>query len=372
MKEVLERLSTSVHHLKIIHEFFLSHDSEYALIEKKINSIPNIDKLYRHIYYGQDGRQMILSDIFQHALVTRGYYFFFENREAYIKLLFYAANQLMLQENIIRNQPERKKLLDYLENISNQIPGFFEGKDPEWRSKYEKCKTASREDVIGARKTLYRVIDSVLPKSMGNATELLVFAYLLSSKIGYVIPLLEIQQAQTLNDETGVTPPDFLIIKDRKIFGCEVGAGPGGVGKISQCNIFMEKTGIPVITVRVNPPGNNASYRCPICDKWILYCDRIIDEYSKRRIRDVNLQGIKCQSCQNYNECDKIMYFGRLKRGGEKLHYHYNCVRDLEYVKKAVNLDVFHQSISLLKDWKDWRNNQKTTLLQKECFFLAF
>ncbi|MEM0241114.1 MAG: hypothetical protein QXP29_06600 [Candidatus Nezhaarchaeales archaeon] len=91
---------------------------------------------------------------------------------------------------------------------------------------------------------------------MGNATELLVFAYLLSSKIGYVLPLLEIQQAQTLNDETGVTPPDFLIIKD---LGCEMGAGPGGVGKISQCNIFMEKTGIPVITVRVNPPDNNAS-----------------------------------------------------------------------------------------------------------------
>lgn len=70
---------------------------------------------------------MILSNILQHVLVTRGYYFFFENREAYIKLLFHVANQLMLQKNIIRHQPERKKLRDYLENISNQIPGFFEG-----------------------------------------------------------------------------------------------------------------------------------------------------------------------------------------------------------------------------------------------------
>lgn len=33
----------------------------------------------------------------------------------------------------------------------------------------------------------------------------------------------------------------------------------------------------------------------------------------------------------------KIRYFGRIKPRGEKLHYHYNCVRDLEYVKKAVN-----------------------------------
>jgi hypothetical protein len=159
---------------------------------------------------------------------------------------------------------------------------------------------------------------------------------LLSSKIGYVIPLLEIQQAQTLDNEIGVVPPNFLIIKDRKIFGCEVGAGPGGIGKITQCNIFMEETGIPVVTVNVNPPGNNASYRCPICDKWLLYCDKIIEEYSRRQISSVNLHGIVCQSCPNYAECDKIMCYGSIKQGGEALHYHYNCVRNEEYVKKVV------------------------------------
>jgi hypothetical protein len=170
---------------------------------------------------------------------------------------------------------------------------------------------------------------------MGNATELLVFAYLLNCKIGYVIPLLEVQQAQTF-DEVEVVPPDFLIIKGNNVFGCEVGAGPGGVGKISQCNIFMERTGIPVITVNVNPPGNNASYRCPICDKWLLYCDRVIEEYSNRKIREVNLYGIQCQSCANYTECDKIMYYGPIKSGEEALHYHYNCVRDEEYVVETV------------------------------------
>ena len=118
----------------------------------------------------------------------------------------------MLQENIIRNQPERKKLLDYLANITDQIPGFFEGKDPRWRDKYENCKTAPRNAVIGARRTLYRVIASILPKSKGNATELLVFAYLLSSRIGYVIPFLEIQQSQTLDEKIKVVPPDYLII----------------------------------------------------------------------------------------------------------------------------------------------------------------
>jgi hypothetical protein len=336
LKELLERVETSARHIKLIHEFFLSHDPEYALIEKKINSLPNIDRLCEKIYYGQDSRQMILSDLFQHVLAIRGFYFFFEDRVAYIKLLFYVANQLMLQENIIRSQPERKKLLDYLESVSDELPGFFEGKDSEWRDKYEQCKTAPREAVIGARRKLYRVIDSVLPKSMGNATELLVFAYLLSNRIGYILPLLEIQQAQTLDDEIKVVPPNFLIIKEHKVFGCEVGAGPGGVGKINQCNIFMEVTGIPVVTVTVNPPGNNASYRCPICDKWLLYCDRLIEEYSKRRISDVNSQGIECQSCSNFAECNKVMYYGSIEEDGKALHYHYSCVRDREYVRKMI------------------------------------
>jgi hypothetical protein len=242
----------------------------------------------------------------------------------------------MLQENVTRDQIRGKKLLDYLENMREQLPGFFESEDPEWRNKYDQCKTAAKEEVIGARKRLYRVIDSALPESIGNATELLVFAYLLSSRTGYVIPLLEIQQAQTLDNEIGVVPPNFLVIKDRKIFWCEVGAGSEGIGKITQCNIFTEKTGIPVITVNVNPPGNNASYRCPICDKWLLYCDKIIEEYSRQQISSVNLHGIECQSCPNYAKCDKIMYYGSIKQGEEALHYHYNRVRNEEYVKEAV------------------------------------
>jgi hypothetical protein len=152
--------------LKLSMIFFLSNDPEYALIENKIDSLPNITKLHEKIYYGQDGRQRILPDLLQHILAIRGYYFFFEDRETYIKLLFYIANQLMLQENVIRDQVRRKKLLDYLESISEQLPGFFEGEDPEWRNKYDQCKTAAKEEVIGARKRLYRVIDSVLPKSM--------------------------------------------------------------------------------------------------------------------------------------------------------------------------------------------------------------
>jgi hypothetical protein len=338
MKKILERLEVSAKHLKFIHDFFLSHDPEYASIEKKIDSIPNVDELRKSVYYGQDGRQMILSDLLQHVLAIRGYYFFFQDRQAYLKILFHAVNQLMLQENAIRNQPERKALLDYLKDVCAQLPGFFEGDDSEWRDKYEQCKTASEEEVTGARKRLYRVIDSVLPKSMGNATELLVFAYLLNSEIGYVIPLLEIQQSQKLtSDQIEVTPPNYLIIKDRRVFGIEVGAGPGGIGKVKQCNIFMGKTGIPVITLNVNPPGNNASYRCPICNKWLLYCDRVIEEYSKRRISDVNSQGIECQSCQNFAERDKIMFFGSIESGKGTLHYHFNCVRNREYVKKAVD-----------------------------------
>jgi len=337
LKKLLERLEVSARHLKLIHEFFLKNDPEYKLMEDKINSIKDLDKLCEQVYYGQDGRQMILSDLFQHVLAIRGYHFFFENKEAYIKILFYAVNQLMLQENIIRDQPKRKKLLDFLEKHKEELPGFFEGSDKEWYKKYQQCKVAHREAVIGARKKMYRVIDSVLPKSMGNATELLVFAYLLSNEVGYVIPLLEIQQAQRLpGEEVKVIPPNFLIIKNGRIFGCEVGAGPSGVGKIQQCNIFMEKAGIPVITLRVNPPGNNASYRCPKCDKWILYCDRIIEEYSKHKIDEVNSRGVNCFECPQLDTCDKAVYYGSIEKGGEVRHYHYSCVKDIEYVKETV------------------------------------
>jgi len=337
MRELTKRLEVAARHLRIIEEFFLENDPEYRLIEDKIESIENFNKLCDQVYYGHDGRQMILSDLLQHALAIRGYYFFFQNRQSYLKFLFYAVNQLMLQENIIRKQPERKKLLDHLEECSDELPGFFEGEDIEWYKKYQECKTASKEEVIGARKRLYRVIDSVLPKSMGNATELLAFAYLINSGIGYIIPLIEIQQAQKLTEnDIEVIPPDFLIIREKRVFGCEVGVGPGGVGKIQQCNIFMGRTGIPVITLRVNPPGNNASYRCPVCEKWILYCDKIIEEYSKHNIDKVNKRGLDCQKCSKFDECDKVVYYGAIRKGKEAMHYHYSCVKDIEYVRRAI------------------------------------
>lgn len=342
MKKLLERLGTSTEHLRLIEDFFLAFDQEYASIDRKLESIQGFDEMCEEIYYGHDGRQMILSDLLQHILTIRGYHFFFENKQAYLKILFYIVNQLMRQENIIRqknarNQPERKKLLDFLEENSEKLHGFFDGYDPKWCDKYEKCKTAPNEEVESAKKPLYRVIDSVLPKSMGNAAELLVFAYLLSNEVGHVIPLLEVQQHLKLpSDDVKVVPPDFLVVKSHSIFGVEVGAGPSGRGKISQSNLFMGKTSLPVLTINVNPPGVNASYRCPKCDKWILYCDRIIDEYSQQRILDVNSQGVDCQSCPNFSTCDKIMYFGREATGEKEYHYHYNCVRNLEYVRDAV------------------------------------
>lgn len=342
MKKLLEKLGTSAEHLRLIDDFFLNFDPEYASIDSKLESTQGFDELCNQLYYGQDGRQMILSDLLQHVIAIRGYYFFFQNKQAYLKILFYIVNQLMLQENIIfqinaSDQPERKKLLNFLEENSNELTGFFDGDDLRWHEKYENCKTAPNEEVDNARKPLYRVIDSVLPKSLGNAVELLVFAYLLSNEVGLVWPLLEIQQhLKTSREDVKVVPPDFLLVKGRNTFGVEVGAGPSGRGKIGQSNVFMGKTSLPVLTVNVNPPGVNASFRCPKCQKWILYCDRIIEGYSNRNIREINDEEIDCWTCPEFENCNKAVYYGREIVRGDVSHYHYKCVRDLDYVRRAV------------------------------------
>jgi hypothetical protein len=334
MDKLLEKLQTSVKHLKTIDDFFLKNDKTYKLIRDAMTSLPDFDSFADSLYYGQDGRQMILGDLIEYIITGRLFYRGFENQETFSKIIFYLVNQLMLQENVILNQKLRKKILDNLEK--SNLTGFFDGKDIKWRSKYQHCKIAPNKEVDGARKPLYRVIDSVLPKSLGTATELLVFVYLINGGFGYVIPLLTVQRLSGMSGEKELIPPDFLLIRKGKIFGFEVGAGPRGYGKIEQSNRFMEETSIPVVTFNVNPPGNNASYRCPERSRWILYCDRIINEYSTNKISEVNKTGIDCQSCPNFRSCQNIMYYGRTEPNGKVRHYHYRCVETKPYVVKAI------------------------------------
>jgi len=334
MDKLLEKFEASVKHLKLVDKFFLNNDLTYRLIRDTMISLPNFEKFASDLYHGQDGRQMILGDLIEYIITGRLFYRGFENREIFSKIILYLVNQLMLQENVIRNPNLRKAILEYLEK--SNLSDFFSGGDEKWKDKYERCKIAPNEEVVGARKPLYRVIDSVMPKSLGAATELLVFIYLVNGGFGHVIPLLTVQRLSGIRDEGELIPPDFLLIREGKIFGFEVGAGPQGYGKISQSNRFVEKTSIPVVTLNVNPPGNNASYRCPECNKWILYCDRIINEYSTRRIYEVNKTGIECQSCPSFNGCQNIMFYGRVEPKGDVRHYHYRCVESNSYVVGVV------------------------------------
>jgi len=116
---------------------------------------------------------------------------------------------------------------------------------------------------------------------------------------------------------------------------------------LDQGNLFVAQTGIPVITVKVNPPGNVASYRCPKCDEWILYCDALIEAYSQDNIEKVNEKLVDINSrCPDFPDCLAAIYYGDL--GDGKLHYHCTCVKDEEKVKRALaDGKVTHMSLNM-------------------------
>ena len=341
VRRLLDRMSESVHHLAEVDRFFMLNDPDYRVEEESIRVIPGFNDLMADLYFGQDGRQMILGDVVEYMITGRLLYTGYSKPESYVKILFHMANQVLIQENVIRNPSLRKKFMDSMEAKGKR--NFFKGPDSDWKSKYSLAKAAPNSDVDGARKPLYRVVDSLLPKSLGTASELLVFAYLVNSQWGYVLPLLTYQRVRGPQGDV-IAPPDFVLIRRGRLFGFEVGAGPGGIGKVGQSNTFMASTGAPVITLLVNSPINNASYRCPACGKWILYCKTTIEEYSKQKIDLVNsdLQELDSK-CASFPDCPSAVYYGDLGDGG--LHYHYTCVKSQPKVVRALASGRIHHMI---------------------------
>ncbi|MGP8056930.1 MAG: hypothetical protein ACLP9K_04940 [Nitrososphaerales archaeon] len=340
-------MQESVGHLRYLDDFFTAHNKEYEHMRKKMLAIPGYGEFLDYLYFGQDGRQMILADVLEYMVTGRFLYKGYHEPKAFLKILFYLVNQLMIQENSILNPKMRKKLLVYMEKEGGKnLIHFSTGENEEWDARYEKAKTAPNEDVKGWRKPLYRVIDSLMPKSAGTATELLVLAYLLDMKLGYILPLLNLQR---MKGRTGriIAPPDFLMIRNSRFYGFEVGAGQGGIGKVDQGNAFSAATGVPVITLKVNPPSNNVSFRCPACNEWILYCDPLINSYARKGIIETNDKlGSIDKACKDFPNCKSAMFIGDIGNG--TLHYHYTCVRSQEKVKRALkNERITHMSLQI-------------------------
>lgn len=130
-----------------------------------------------------------------------------------------------------------------------------------------------------------------------------------------------------------LTPPDFLLLtKNKDIYGIEVGRK-----KEIQSGIFSLKSKIP--TASIDTENSRNSDRCPACRKWILFCPRVIDNFSKFDVKLDNVE-IKCAdgNCPYYKKeeiidgkCPYSKYSRRKSTNkiynyADNLHYHYQCV----------------------------------------------
>lgn len=350
MDLIFEKLKYAVTHLEILHDVFqnsanFSGQEEFdrdIYIENtnKFNNLVNELGLEKQLY-GQHGRQMILADLIEYIYLGRGYYSMQKRgdkkqkqaKQRFIKLILYLVNLLMTYETLTVSQGLRKK---FLKKLSLQIP---EIKNEELFSELLKHsgEIGLPEKITKGSKKLNDYFDSMLPKTAGGLWhELLLFIFLLRNDVGYIIPLLLTQRLISL--KRNIIPPDFLIIThDKHIYGVEVGRT-----KEIQSAIFSLKTSIPIAAVDTR--NSRSSDRCPICHRWLQFCDYVIEKYSdfdskisKPEIRCLEI-GCNLYSTEQIAEglCPYTKYSRNLARSysyarhkfANGLHYHYKCVLD--------------------------------------------
>lgn len=324
MDRLLKRAKAAVDHLTKVDEFFAANLTEYREIQEKLHGLGDAyESFSKELYVGEHGRQMILCDFLTYILTSRGCFWGYtqKNRKAYFKAILYVINQLLLQEPITMKTYAdlRKKLMQFMRKQG--IENFFENESSE---QIYKEAMAFAGDLSYADKTrqLYYAVDSLLPKSIGTVIELIVYLYLIRHNCGYVVPLLLHQRL--LSKESHLIEPDFLVIKNGKIFGIEVKQAWGDVP--DHIFTFSSETTIPVIVARV---PNTVPLRCPVCNRWILYCDEVIEKFSDTT-KDIKDTRIQCtEECKRFAKCRHVIYFGLLKQTDNKeYHYHYTCVKN--------------------------------------------
>ncbi len=351
MKTLLEKLGISVKHLSCLDQVFYENHVEYKRIEEEIFNSSSFGNIYldisRQLYAGGKtygnatlklNRQMILGDIIEYIFSGRAYYYAASsdnNFKQFLKLILYCVNQLLIFDTITINKELRKK---YIEKLEEQIPETLlyekEG-DKDLASKLKDNNVKIMGDDWTTN--IDQFVDSILPKTLGCPKELIVFAELLRLKKWTVIPLLLIQRI--FNDKNPIAPPDFLILsKNKDIYGLEV-----GYKKEIQSREFSIRSSIPTFAVDLK---NHMHNRCPKCGEIILYCDKVIDDYSNGSLQDnlVDINGVaryKCNGCPKFNggNCKHSNYYGVVKGKnflGKKLknsimHYHFGCVKDETY-----------------------------------------
>jgi hypothetical protein len=347
MDELYKNFKYSIDHLATLHKTFVAEGNfsdneklDYSIYRDNLAEFSHlalelgIDKQL----YDRDGRQMILSDIIEYIFLGRGYYAIEskEEKQKFVQAIIRFVNLLMCYETMTISKNLRDK---YLEKLVEKIPQI---KDEEFFNELLNCngniglplpQSASKEE-----KKINKYFDSLLPKTAGGLWhELIVYSFLLRNKIGHVIPLLLIQRIHS--GESTLIPPDFLVIShDKRMYGIEVGTKQD-IHKI-HIGTFSLQTAIPTATI--DTINSRTSDRCPICKRWILFCDFAIKNYSNfdLKINKENFE-IKCLSVNcGVSKDDKLngncpyTKYSRSKIQSEfgnhdfatGLHYHYQCV----------------------------------------------
>jgi len=333
MHELADRLRRSARHLSLVDTIASETYGEYARMREKLVAIPGYKKLARQLYYGQERRQMMLGDILLYILTGRGFWVAVEDVEGFrqfVRILLYTANLLLIQETLLSARPaERRRFLARLR--SAKIGRFFASEKE--RREYEELMAFRGRITVREPRSLYKVMDSVLPRTPGMVLELIVYVQLLVKRLGYSVPLLVLQRL--FRGQETLAPPDYLLLRpEGNVFGIEVGNGIGQFsltqGKVDQINRFTQDTSIPVITATVPH-----LYRCAACDGWITFCDSVIE---RTAVGDIPSESMSALDCPQHgpNPCENAVYYGRLAANGKRLRYHYSHLTRNRYVQQVL------------------------------------
>jgi hypothetical protein len=343
MNKLLERLSVSVQHLQVLDDIFYQNHPLYKSISDKLNTPPFLsvmEGIELQIYAGGKKtkgkgrklmRQMILGDLLQYIFTGRAFYygtFSAQHLKDFQKLILNIVNQILIYDSITIDSNIRTL---YINELEKNIPlAILYEKVGDQNLAHSLKSNPIKIGQQGWSTAIDSFIDSILPKTLGNPKELVVFTELIRMKKGIIIPLLLIQRTFGIKDP--IAPPDFLIIKPNKdIFGIEV-----GYAKEGQSREFALQTSIPTMAVDLK---NNMHNRCPKCGGMILYCEPVIDFFVDGTLHQKLGQScgkFLCKSCLQFNSgnCVFSNYYGYanindftgkpLKQGN--YHFHAACV----------------------------------------------
>ncbi len=372
----LNSLKKAIIHLETVDKVFSEGEYPekeiYLKIKDDLNALNTklpFNKFSEELYVGGKkrnssnnqgyARQMILSDVIEYIINGRGYFYAIRNKEAmkiYFRIILDIINQLMIFDSIVVETEIREKLLEDLKN--NIGDDFFKEDDRKNEHKALLLHNApiglplrnlevntevlkelglTEADKEKAIKKLEEYYDSILPKTAGGLWgELIVYLYILRNNLGFVFPLLLNQRLLTGETKVYLKPPDLLLLPygQQTFYGIEVGGG-----KEVQSGNFSIITGLPTAT-KANMDNPK---RCCICGKWMLFCPRVVEDYSDIDKKIENIQKpIKClNDCGLFytkeqileGNCPYAMHKGGnpenyvMKMKGDTYHFHLKCLR---------------------------------------------